>query len=232
VRRRDLIAQSMAWALACAVLLAACGVTGDGAGFSARGTGPTATGPTSTAPSPSASEASGEPTTREPSTRPAIHPSPRPTHVFPIAPSSAASFSEGHHGYPATDIFAPPGSRFVAVTSGVIDEVSRVDRWDRSVNDPATRGGLFVSLIGDDGVRYYGSHLASVARGIEAGIRVVAGQLLGTVGSTGNASGPHLHFGVSHPTHPGDWAVRRGEVDPYPYLTAWLQGRNLTPALP
>lgn len=145
-----------------------------------------------------------------------------------------ARYGRGHHDYPATDIFAPVGTRFVAVTSGVIDEVSRRDLWDPPTDDPATRGGLFVSLIGDDGVRYYGSHLSDVAQGIEAGVRLAAGGLLGHTGRSGNARDrpPHLHFGISRPTYPGDWKVRRGEIDPFPYLEAWRRGQSLSPSLP
>ena len=156
-----------------------------------------------------------------------------PRYVFPLRPPGVADYSQGHHDYPATDIFAPPGTRFVAVTAGVIDEVSRRDRWTPEEDDPATRGGRFVSLIGDHGVRYYGAHLSSVAPGIAAGVRVETGTLLGRVGNSGNARGisPHLHFGISHPTFPGDWEVRRGEIDPYPYLQAWRAGVDRTPSL-
>lgn len=152
-------------------------------------------------------------------------------YVFPVQPPTAASYSQGHHDYPASDIFAPEGTAFVAVTSGTISEVSRTDKWKPDVDDPATRGGLFVSLVGADGVRYYGSHLASVANGIRSSVSVTAGQVLGTVGSSGNARGiaPHLHFGISNPTEPGDWEVRRGELDPFPYLEAWRRGKSLSP---
>lgn len=154
-------------------------------------------------------------------------------YVFPLQPPSSASFSEGHHSYPAVDIFAAAGTRYVAVTSGRIDELSRQDLWDPSVDDPATRGGLYVSLIGDDGVRYYGSHLSAILPNLAPGDHVVAGQLLGHVGNSGNARGitPHLHFGMSRPTHPGDWAVRRGQIWPQFYLRAWLRGEMLTPDL-
>lgn len=154
-------------------------------------------------------------------------------YVFPLQPPSVASYQHGHHDYPATDIFAPTGTQFVAVTDGYIDELSREDIWNPAINDPATRSGLYVSLIGDDGVRYYGSHLDSLAPGLEAGDRVVAGQLLGYVGSTGNARGiaSHLHFGISYPTFPGDWAVRRGLVWPFQYLKAWENGEQVTPDL-
>ena len=147
-------------------------------------------------------------------------------HVFPLEPANAASYSPGGHAYPATDLFASTGTRFVAVTDGVVDEVSRVDLWDPATDDPALRAGLYVSVIGGDGVRYYGSHLSVVADGVDAGTVVSAGQLLGEVGRTGNArdTPSHLHFGISRPTFAGDWEVRRGEIDPVPFLLAWSAG--------
>lgn len=158
----------------------------------------------------------------------------RIAYVFPVQPASVARYGRYHHDYPATDIFCPPGSRFVAPVAGVVDYVSRADLWDPRADDPATRGGLSVALIGDDGVRYYGSHLSSVARSIEPGVRVLAGQLLGRTGKTGSAryTPPHLHFGISRPTYPTDWQARRGQVNPYTYLRAWARGASLTPALP
>ena len=158
------------------------------------------------------------------------------TYVFPIQPPSAASYGEGvqGHGYPATDLFAKVGTKFVAVTDGVVEFVSGTDNWRPNHPDPAERGGLAVAIIGDDGVRYYGSHLSGIAPGIYTGVRVKAGQLLGFVGASGDARGkdPHLHFGISHPTTPGDWKARRGEVDPFPYLNWWKQGLNVTPRFP
>ena len=157
-------------------------------------------------------------------------------HVFPIQPPEKAGFAEGtaSHGYPATDIFAPVGTKFVAVTNGVVDFVSYEDRWDPSIGDMAVAGGLCVAIIGDDGVRYYGSHLSAIADGIMPGVRVTAGQLLGLVGNTGNARGKdtHLHFGISRPSNPDDWKARRGQVDPFPFLLAWRDGHNVTPPLP
>ena len=50
-------------------------------------------------------------------------------------------------------------SKYVAVTSGVIDEIRKVDTYNYKKPTPLTKGGIYVSLIGDDGVRYYGSHL-------------------------------------------------------------------------
>ncbi len=156
-----------------------------------------------------------------------------PTYVFPVQPAALATYGPEHHDYPACDIFAPAGTSFVAVTAGTVDEVSYEDLWDPESDDPALRGGLFVSIVGDDGVRYYGSHLSALVPGLSPGRRVSAGELLGYVGNSGNArtTPPHLHLGISHPTYPGDWAVRRGEVWPYPFLQAWQSGRPLTPGV-
>lgn len=154
-------------------------------------------------------------------------------YVFPIQPPGVARYKPGHHDYPATDILAPAGSAFVAVTGGVVDFVSREDHWDPNTDDPATRGGLSVAIVGGDGVRYYGSHLSAIAPDIAPGVRVNAGQLLGYVGNSGNARFvvPHLHFGISHPTYPEDWRVRRGEIDPYPYLQVWVSGEMIMPTI-
>jgi murein DD-endopeptidase MepM/ murein hydrolase activator NlpD len=120
------------------------------------------------------------------------------------------------------------------VTSGVVDFVSYKDLWDPNHDDPALRGGLSVAILGDDGLRYYGSHLSAIAAGIAPGVRVTAGQALGLVGNTGDArtTTSHLHFGISRPTTPDDWKARRGQVDPFPYLQAWRDGHNVTPPLP
>jgi murein DD-endopeptidase MepM/ murein hydrolase activator NlpD len=154
------------------------------------------------------------------------------THVFPVDPLDGVSYGREHHDYPATDIFAPCGAAVLAPTVGVVDEVGRQDAWDPAIDDPATRGGRSVSLVGDDGVRYYGSHLQDIGQELEAGARVTAGQRLGTVGRTGNAAATpcHLHFGLSPPRGPGDWEVRRGVVWPWPYLDAWRAGGALSPA--
>ena len=129
-------------------------------------------------------------------------------------------------------MYARKGCAVVSVTSGTVDEVSRKDRWSPRANDGATRGGLSISVIGDDGVRYYYSHLSSIAKAIEPGQRVRSGQRIGSVGKTGSARGtsPHLHFGLSWPTKKGVWWVRRGVLAPAPYLDAWRNGRNKSPA--
>jgi len=151
-------------------------------------------------------------------------------YVFPVRGCSSSP-STSHHDYPASDIFTQRGCRFVAVVRGVVDEVSRHDRWDPSVDSGATRGGRFVSIIGDDGVRYYGSHLRRVAKGIKPGVRVKAGRTLGRVGNSGDAkyTPTHVHYGISWPTRNGIWWVRRGEVWPQKYLSDWRGGGTLSP---
>jgi murein DD-endopeptidase MepM/ murein hydrolase activator NlpD len=153
---------------------------------------------------------------------------------FPV-PHCRVSYARYHHDYPATDIFAAKGCPFIAPIAGTVDEVSRHDRWNPNKNDGATRGGLSVSIIGIDGVRYYGSHLSRIAKGIRPGVHVREGRLLGRVGKTGDARpiGYHLHFGISWPTRHGVWWVRRGEVWPYRFLNAWRHGhRHFSPVRP
>ncbi len=154
-----------------------------------------------------------------------------PIYQFPVT-GCEVNFARAHHDYAASDILAKAGCKFVAPIDGVIDEVSRVDTWSGKVNLGITRGGRSVSLIGSDGVRYYGSHLRSIPSNIVPGLAVKAGQTLGTVGSTGSARGtaPHLHFGISWPTPADIWWVRRGEVLPWKYLNAWKEGKDLSPA--
>lgn len=176
-------------------------------------------------------EPSDEPT-QSPSTTPTE--AVGPTYAFPVQPSTAATYGPDHEAFPATDIYAPIGTDFVAVTSGVVDEVQKKDLWFPGNRDPNQRNGIYIAYIGDDGVRYFGSHLSMVAPGIRDGGRVEAGQLLGRIGRTGKERpGPsYVHFGISHPTRPGDWEIRRGEINPFRYLRAWEAGRSKTPKLP
>jgi peptidoglycan LD-endopeptidase LytH len=149
---------------------------------------------------------------------------------FPVA-GCRAQYGGSHHDYPAADMFTGRGCVFVAPVAGRVDEVTRHDRWDQSSDRGADRGGRSVSLVGVDGVRYYGSHLEAVALGIAPGVTVRAGQPLGRIGNSGSArvTAVHLHFAISWPTRPGIWWVRRGMVQPAPYLNSWRAGGNLSP---
>jgi len=153
-----------------------------------------------------------------------------PIYVFPVA-GCEVNYAKAHHDYAATDILAKAGCKFVAPINGVVDEVNRIDAWSGKTNLGIDRGGLYVSIIGEDGVRYYGSHLRSIPASIQPGVSVLAGRVLGAVGATGSARGtaPHLHFGISWPTPAQTWWVRRGEVLPWKYLDAWKAGKDLSP---
>jgi len=198
---------------------------------------------------PPATTTAADPTTpvAEPTPTPSAtaSPTPKPTpsktgaakattgkwkYVFPVQASNV-SYHPTHSGYPATDIFADCGETVVAVTDGKVLEVSRVDKYSKTGVQGPNNGGLSVSLLGDDGVRYYGSHLTLVQSGIEAGVRVRAGQRLGTVGRTGNANNVcHLHFGISPVCkRTGDWWIRRGVVWPAPFLNDWRKKKSTSP---
>jgi murein DD-endopeptidase MepM/ murein hydrolase activator NlpD len=159
-----------------------------------------------------------------------------PIYTFPIA-GCTVKYGKYHHDYPATDIDAKKGCAFVAPIAGVIDEVNTVDKWSGKTNKGADRGGLSISIIGDDGNRYYGSHLSKIEANIVPGYKVVTGEKLGEIGTSGSARGtkPHLHFGISYPTDKGAWWIRRGvglekgKTSPWKYLQAWQVGKDLKP---
>jgi peptidoglycan LD-endopeptidase LytH len=153
---------------------------------------------------------------------------PRPLlYVFPFT-GKKVSYGRRHHDYPASDVFGC-GATVVAPIGGTIDQTRTVDPWEPKNDDPATRGGKYVSLVGDDAVRYYFAHLASVD--VRPGDVVDAGDRLGIMGQTGNArkSACHTHFGISWPCDHDEWAVRRGEIWPWKYLDAWRAGEQLSP---
>jgi murein DD-endopeptidase MepM/ murein hydrolase activator NlpD len=218
--------------------LAACGTPGDSPGATAT---PQFVEPSQTAPAvppPSAATPEKAPAgTVTSSAAPAKTPSKAPTtapaglkYVFPVKASNVA-FHPTHSKYPATDIFADCGKPAVATINGVVLEVSRTDRYVKGAPDGPLNGGLSVSILGDDGVRYYGSHLSKIQSGITAGVRVKAGQQVGKVGHTGNANGVcHLHYGISPPcAKTGDWKVRRGVVWPATFLKSWRAGGDKSP---
>ena len=74
-------------------------------------------------------------------------------------------------------------------------------------------GGIQVYLLGASGDMHYYAHLDRYADGLKAGQRVSAGETIGYVGSSGNATAPHLHF-QWRPNGFSDWQ------NPYPLVSA------------
>jgi peptidoglycan LD-endopeptidase LytH len=126
--------------------------------------------------------------------------------------SSWGAPRSGGRSHEGIDILAPRGRTVVSATDGVIWTVGRNEL-----------GGNAVWVLGEGWTLYYYAHLDAWAAGIEPGVRVRAGDALGSVGTTGNARGgaPHLHFAMTQLF--AGW----GLVDPAPYLRA---GRSLPAA--
>lgn len=110
---------------------------------------------------------------------------------------AARSGGRSHEG---TDVFASTGTPTVAPVSGRVEHRS------------SGLGGMSWYLYDDNGDTHYGAHLSQYAK---QGVgRVEAGDIIGYVGSTGNAqaSSPHLHYEF----HPGGG----GPINPYTKLAA------------
>jgi murein DD-endopeptidase MepM/ murein hydrolase activator NlpD len=118
-----------------------------------------------------------------------------------------------HHG---DDIFAPLGAPILACAEGVVFSVG----W----NDV---GGNRLWLRDSQGNEFYYAHLSAFTPLARNGHRVKAGEVIGFVGSTGDAEGtpPHLHFEV----HPYQLLFMGydGAVDPTSYLEAWRRLRDV-----
>jgi murein DD-endopeptidase MepM/ murein hydrolase activator NlpD len=151
-------------------------------------------------------------------------------YLVPVLDVEAVGWGTTHSGYPATDIFAACGAEIVSPVNGTVLEVRLIDGWDPAIDNPATRGGRSVAILGDDGVRYYMAHMDVIDPAAVVGARVDAGQYVGTVGRTGRTSACHVHFSISPPCPGQEWSVRRGVVWPYPYLDAWRAGEQRSPA--
>lgn len=82
------------------------------------------------------------------------------------------------------DVYAQKGTPIVSPVSGKIRDAGF-----------SNKSGYYVSLVGDDGIRYFFAHLESDPR-VASGETVAAGYHLGFVGASGNAQGtsPHLHM--------------------------------------
>ncbi|MEV8635810.1 M23 family metallopeptidase [Streptosporangium sp. NPDC051023] len=190
---------------------------------------------TATIPTPSPTPAAQVSVTRPVGEDPVQVPPPKLskfTYAFPVK-DCRVTYESRLLVLPKTTIWTGKGCSFVSPVSGVVDEVNANNRWKPSTDRGVDREGRFVTIIGDDGVRYLGGHLDKVTPGIKPGTRVSAGQLLGQVGNSGNArsTASNLYFAISWKTDSSLWWVRRGMVKPWNYLDAWLDGnRTLSPA--
>ena len=120
-----------------------------------------------------------------------------PREASPAAPPPASALSwplrgpilsgfgavRGRRHHEGIDIKAPRGTLVRAAGAGRVSE----SRWRRGY-------GNVVSIDHGDGVRTVYAHLAEVW--VRAGARVARGEAIATVGATGNATTPHLHFEV------------------------------------
>ena len=167
---------------------------------------------------PAGSTTTTTPTTSTaPATTPTATPAALPI-VFPVlgpcwfadtwkAPRSGGRKHEG------VDIIAKSGTPIYAVANGTITRVF-LDR-------PGSLGGNAVRLTAPDGTYFHYAHLSAFAAGAELGATVVAGQVIGYIGSTGSSSTPHLHFEY----HPGGGAA----VNPYPLIKPIDGCKSTTP---
>jgi peptidoglycan LD-endopeptidase LytH len=193
---------------------------------------PTTTQPVTTLPAVTTTSLPPTTTTTTTTTPPAATttaPSGTTPYGMPVVDVASAGYGRTHSGYPATDIFLGCGAVVVAPVNGTILEIRRENKWVAAIDNPATRGGRSISLLGDDGVRYYFAHFNEIVQPLVAGQRVSIGDRLGLLGMTGRASACHLHFAISPPCPGKEWSVRRGVVYPWKYLDSWKTGGQLSP---
>lgn len=109
-----------------------------------------------------------------------------------IKPVSGARKSQGLHGYNAVDLAAPIGTPIVAAANGQVI-VARFGGWNGGY-------GNYVVIRHPNGTQTLYSHLNSGI--VYTGQSVIQGQVIGYVGQTGKATGPHLHFEVRGAQNP------------------------------
>lgn len=108
-----------------------------------------------------------------------------------------------HHGI---DYAAPAGTPVSAISDGTVIFVGRKGDY-----------GNLVILKHANGYRSYYGHLARFGKGIRSGVKVTQGQIIASVGSTGLATGPHLHYEIrvnSQPMNP--MAIKTSAARPVP----------------
>jgi murein DD-endopeptidase MepM/ murein hydrolase activator NlpD len=112
------------------------------------------------------------------------------------------------HTHQGQDVIAAEGTPIVAPLAGTVTWVAY----------QAAAAGHYVVLHGADGRDYVFMHLQDGSVAVAKDQAVTAGQRLGSVGHTGDASGPHLHFEI----WPNGWYADGSQpIDPLPQLEAW-----------
>ena len=113
-------------------------------------------------------------------------------YVFPVGGGpSVVSAAHTHHDYPAVDIAAPEGSPVYALANARV-----INAW----HAPDPRCGIGMTIQASDGQVWTYCHLAYLAPTVVDGAWLSAGTQVGLVGSTGHATGPHLHLQLRPPT--------------------------------
>lgn len=135
-------------------------------------------------------------------------------YLFPV-PNSSEITQEYSAEHKAIGIAALSGSPVYAAEDGT---VSYVQIWDGSYDTTGMMSyGHMVEIRHADGNTTLYAHLSEI--NVQQGEKVVRGQRIGRVGSTGNATGPHLHFEV---------IASEGKADPADYLWTmpgeWIMG--------
>jgi peptidoglycan hydrolase-like protein with peptidoglycan-binding domain len=163
-----------------------------------------ATAPGSPSPASTSTSSTSTPATSNASTTTT---SPIQAQIFPV--QGPCWFTDTWHAprsggrrHLGVDIIAPTGKAVYAVADGIITRTFQ----DR----PGSLGGNALRLTAPDGTYFHYAHFSTFADGIELGTEVVAGQIIGYVGSTGSSSTPHLHFEY----HPFGGAA----VNPFPMV--------------
>ena len=143
--------------------------------------------------------------------------------VIPVTGVSAGQLTDtwgdargdGTSAHHAIDIMAVKGTPVVVAASGVIEKIF----------ESAAGGHTVYVRVGPATIHYY-AHLDSYAPELAEGMRVGQGQLIGTVGSTGDANpdGPHLHFEIKRMAAGEKWYQGK-EIDPYPILAGKAAAR-------
>lgn len=149
------------------------------------------------------------------STPPAPTPGPVRDGRFPVAGPHSYPGADGRFGaqrpgriHQGQDISAAEGTPLVSVRTGTV--IAR--------GFQAAGAGNYVVIAGaTDNRSYVFMHMRTGSVLVENGSRVVAGQRIGDVGSTGRSSGAHLHFEIWS----GRWFGGGRPIDPLPDLLRW-----------